>query len=51
MKILAHAITCRAAGALTVALNFLRSYKDGGFPHELVVYGPQGVGYEELAGE
>ena len=48
MKILAHAITCRAAGALTVALNFFRSYAEGDFPHEMVVYGPTGVGYEDL---
>lgn len=50
MKILVNAIACRTAGARTVALNFLRSYADGDFPHGLVVQGPQGVGYESIGG-
>lgn len=51
MKILANAITNRVAGSLTVGINFVRSYREGGFEHDLVVYAPAGCGYEELAGD
>jgi glycosyltransferase involved in cell wall biosynthesis len=50
VKILVNAIACRVAGGRAVALNFLRSYRDGDFPHNLVVWAPGGCGYEELAG-
>lgn len=51
MRILVNAMACRVAGGRTLALNFLRSYREGGFPHELVVYAPAGAGYEPLAGD
>lgn len=49
MKILVNAVACRVAGARTVAMNFLRCYREGAFDHELVVYAPAGCGYEALA--
>ena len=48
MKILVNATTCRVAGARTVAMNFLRCFAQGDFPHELIVYAPAGCGYEDL---
>lgn len=51
MRVLVNAITCRVAGSRTLALNFLRSYRDGDFPHQLVAYVPAKAGYEELAGD
>jgi glycosyltransferase involved in cell wall biosynthesis len=48
VKVLVNAITCRVAGARTVALNFLRSYRDADYPHDLVVYAPADCGYDEL---
>ena len=51
MKLLVNAVPCRVAGGRSVALNFLRAYRAGRFPHELVAYAPAGVGYEELAGD
>ena len=50
MKILVNAVSCRVAGGLSVARNFLRAYELGDFEHELVVYAPSGCGYEELSG-
>ncbi len=50
MKVLVNAIACRVAGGRTVGLNFLRCYRESGFPHDLIVYAPAGVGYEELDG-
>jgi glycosyltransferase involved in cell wall biosynthesis len=50
VKILVNAVTCRVAGGRAVALNFLRCYRDGDFPHELVAYAPRDCGFEELAG-
>ena len=51
MKILVSALAARVAGGRAVALNFLRCYRQGDFPHELVVQVPAGCGYEELAGD
>ena len=51
MKLLVNAVACRVAGGRSVALNFLRSYRAGRFPHDLVVYAPDGAGYEELEGD
>ena len=48
MRILVNALACRVAGARTVAMNFLRCYRDGDFDHELVVYAPAECGYEAL---
>ena len=50
MKILVNATACRVAGGRTVALNFLRCYREGNFPHDLLVVAPPACGYEELAG-
>jgi glycosyltransferase involved in cell wall biosynthesis len=49
MKIVVNAVTCRVAGGRSVALNFLRCYREGAFPHDLVVLAPADCGYEELA--
>ncbi len=51
MKLLVNAVACRVAGGRSVALNFLRGYRAGRYAHEMVVYAPAGVGYEELAGD
>jgi glycosyltransferase involved in cell wall biosynthesis len=48
VKVLVNAIACRVAGARSVALNFLRSYRDADYPHDLVVYAPAQCGYDEL---
>jgi len=48
MKILVNAIGCRVAGARTVAMNFLRCFREGDFDHELIVYAPSKCGYEAL---
>jgi glycosyltransferase involved in cell wall biosynthesis len=48
VKILVNAVTCRVAGARTVAMNFLRCYGRGDFEHELVVHAPAKCGYEAL---
>ena len=48
MKILVNAIACRVAGGRTVAMNFLRCYREGDFDHELIVYTPAKLGYEAL---
>ena len=50
MRILVNASTCSVAGGRSVALNFLRSYAEGGFPYELVAYVPEGRDFESLRG-